>query len=157
MAILEQGDKAPDFTLETDSGTSFTLSAHKGHPVVLFFYPQDDTQSCTIENMEFTALADAFAAIKAQVVGISPDSTKAHGKFRDKYKLGTTLAADPDHIAINAFGVWGEKTTFGKTYMGLIRSTFLIGPDGRIARQWTVRRVKGHAAEVLEATKALIA
>jgi len=156
MAILEKGDKAPDFTLATDSGEDFILSAQHGHPVVLFFYPQDDTPSCTIENIAFTALADSFAAIGTKVVGISPDSVQAHGKFRDKHNLGIILAADPDHIAINAYGVWGEKTTFGKTYMGLIRSTVLIGPDGKIAERWTVRRVKGHAEAVLAAAKALI-
>lgn len=155
MAILENGTVAPDFTLATDSDANFTLTAEKGNPVVIFFYPKDDTEGCTIESIEFTALKNEFAAIGTKVVGISPDSVEDHCKFRDKYDLGVILAADPDHLAIGPYGVWGEKTNFGKKYMGLIRTTYLIGPDGNIANAWKVRAVKGHAATVLEAAKAI--
>lgn len=155
MALLEKGTKAPDFTLDTDKSETFTLSAHQNRPVVLFFYPKDDTPGCTTENIEFTALKDEFAAADTLVIGISPDSVEDHCKFRDKHKLGVTLVADPDHKAIKAYGAWGEKNNYGKKYMGLIRSTFLIDKNGVIAEAWKVSRTKGHAAKVLEAAKAL--
>ncbi|MHB1110919.1 MAG: peroxiredoxin [Devosia sp.] len=148
---------APDFVLTTDRSETFRLSEHKGSPVVLVFYPQDDTEGCTIENLEFTQLMPEFKKLGAEVVGISPDSVADHCKFRDKYQLALTLAADPDHQAIGAYGVWGPKSTFGHDYVGLIRTTFLIGPDGKIAATWRVNRIKGHAADVLEATRALVA
>jgi len=150
------GEIAPDFELITDSGEPFRLSAHKGHPVVLFFYPEDDTPGCTIENQEFSVLAPEFAKIGAKLVGISPDSVKKHCDFRDKYQLGVTLAADPDHIAIEAFGLWGPKVSFGRHIIGLTRATILIGPNGKIVQNFLARPIKGHAAKVLDATKALI-
>lgn len=157
MASIEIGEKAPDFVLATDRNEVFRLSEHAGSPVVLVFYPQDDTEGCTIENIEFTQLMPEFRNLGAEVVGISPDSVADHCKFRDKYQLTLTLAADPERRAIDAYGVWGPKTTFGRDYVGLIRTTFLIGPDGRIAGIWRVNRIKAHAAEVLEATRALVA
>lgn len=155
MTAIDIGAKAPDFALTTDRNETFRLSEHKGSPVVLVFYPQDDTEGCTTENIEFTRLIPEFRALGAEVVGISPDSVADHCKFRDKYQLALTLAADPDHRAIEAYGVWGPKTTFGHDYVGLIRTTFLIGPDGRIAAMWRVNRIKGHAVAVLDATRAL--
>ncbi len=157
MPSIEVGAKAPDFALTTDRNATFRLSEHRGSPVVLVFYPQDDTEGCTIENIEFTQLMPEFKSLGAEVVGISPDSVADHCKFRDKYQLGLTLAADPDHRAIEAYGVWGAKTTFGHDYVGLIRTTFLVGPDGNIAGMWRVNRIKGHAADVLEATRAFAA
>ena len=157
MAVIDVGTEAPDFALTTDRSETFRLSDHRGSPVVLVFYPQDDTEGCTIENIEFTRMLPEFRALGAEVVGISPDSVAAHCKFRDKYQLALTLAADPDHQAIDAYGVWGAKTTFGHSYVGLIRTTFLVGADGNIARNWRVTRIKGHAAEVLEATRTLAA
>lgn len=150
MSNPDVGEPAPDFTLETDDGATFQLSAQRGKKVVLFFYPQDDTEGCTIENLEFTQLAPAFKAASVVLLGISPDTLSAHQKFREKFSLAVPLAADPDHIAIDAYGVWGEKINFGKKYMGLIRSTFLIDAEGRIAEHWKVTRIKGHAAKVLE-------
>jgi peroxiredoxin Q/BCP len=157
MTLLNEGSPAPDFTLPTDSGEDFTLSAERGHPVVLFFYPADDTEGCTIENIEFTQLKGEFDAIGARVLGISPDSVDAHCKFRDKYSLAVPLAADEDREVIEAYGVWGDKKTFGHEHEGLIRTTYLIGLDGMIAQVWPVTRVKAHAADVLEAARQLVA
>lgn len=154
---IDIGSKAPDFALPTDRNETFRLSEHTGSPVVLVFYPQDDTEGCTIENIEFTQLMPEFRRLGAEVVGISPDSVADHCKFRDKYQLSLTLAADPEHKAIGAYGVWGPKTTFGRDYIGLIRTTFLIDANGRIAGIWRVNRIKAHAAEVLEAARALAA
>jgi thioredoxin-dependent peroxiredoxin len=156
MTKLGKGQLAPDFTLATDAGTDFTLSAARGKPVVLFFYPQDDTEGCTMENMEFSALKAKFDATETLVVGISPDSVRDHREFSSKYGLEVLLAADPHHQAISLYGVWGPKKTFGREYVGLIRTTFLVAPDGRLADIWTVTRVKGHAATVLEAAKTLV-
>lgn len=156
MASIDIGSKAPDFALPTDRNEIFRLSEHIGSPVVLVFYPQDDTEGCTIENIEFTQLMPEFRRLGAEVVGISPDSVADHCKFRDKYQLSLTLAADPEHKAIGAYDVWGPKTTFGRDYTGLIRTTFLVDPDGRIAGIWRVNRVKAHAAEVLDATRGLV-
>ena len=153
---VDVGDRAPDFALETDKGDVFKLSAQRGKPVVLFFYPEDETDGCTIENIEFTDEMPEFEALGAKVVGISPDSVEKHCKFRDKYRLGVTLAADPEHVAIKAYDVWGPKKLFGVHYDGLIRATFLVGPDGKIAGSWLVTRIKGHAATVLAATKELV-
>lgn len=155
MSAIAIGAQAPDFALPTDSGEVFGLSAHPGAPVVLVFYPQDDTEGCTLENLEFTQLMPEFRALGALVVGISPDTVATHCRFRDKHGLTLTLVADPGHEAIAAYGVWGAKTTFGRTYTGLIRTTFLVGPDGAIAGMWRVTRIKGHAAQVLEAAREL--
>lgn len=156
MAGPQRGDRAPDFSLETDGGKPFTLSAAQGHPVVLFFYPQDDTQTCTVENIAFSGEAGAFKRLGVPVVGISPDTVASHRAFRNKHKLRIILAADPEHKAVGPYGVWGPKVLFGRHYDGLIRTTFLIDAEGRVSQRWDVTRVKGHAEAVLEATKALI-
>lgn len=157
MTRIDIGRQAPDFALTTDQNETFRLSEHKGSPVVLVFYPQDDTEGCTIENIEFTHLMPEFRKLGAEVVGISPDSVASHCKFRDKFQLALILAADPDHEAIDAYQVWGPKRTYGHDYVGLVRTTFLIGPDGKIAGIWRVNRIKAHAADVLDATRALVA
>lgn len=157
MTILAIGTAAPDFTLATDSGSNFTLSEQAGSATVLFFYPKDDTPGCTVEGIEFTQLKDEFEAAGVKIVGISPDSVDDHCKFRDKYDLGVLLAADPDHLAIGPYGVWGEKVNFGKKNMGLNRTTYLIGPDGNIAQVWKVKGVEGHAANVLNAARKAMA
>ncbi len=155
MADLVEGGAAPDFTLEADDGSRFTLADHRGSKVVVYFYPKDDTQGCTIEAIDFTKAAPAFAKAGAIVVGISPDSVESHCKFRDKHSLAVTLAADPEHQAIEAYGVWAEKSMYGRKYMGVDRSTFLIAPDGRVARAWRQVKVGGHVEEVLSAAEAL--
>ena len=155
MAELSQGDKAPDFALEADDGSLFRLADHKGGKLVIYFYPKDDTQGCTLEAINFTKAAPAFAAARTKVVGISPDTAASHCKFRDKYELGVTLVADPERKAIEAYGVWTEKSMYGRKYMGVDRSTFLVGPDGRIARAWRHVKVPGHAEEVLAAAESL--
>lgn len=157
MTKPQRGDKAPDFELPTAEGKPFRLSAHKGTPVVLFFYAEDDTEGCTIENQQFSALLPEFRKLGVTVVGISEDSVEKHCKFRDKYELSTVLVADPEHKAIEAYGVWGPKVTFGHHLIGLIRSTFLINADGGIAEYWRVTRIKGHADKVLAAARALAA
>ena len=156
MTHLSTGDKAPNFTLDTDAGTSFRLSEQRGRPVVLYFYPEDGTEGCTIENAEFSALAPAFREAGVTLLGISPDSVEKHCGFRDKHGLAVRLAADPAHEAIAAYGVWGQKKLYGRAYDGLFRTTFLIDAKGRIAGVWPVRRIKGHAQKVLEAAKALV-
>lgn len=157
MTQLHEGDAAPDFTLPRDDGTSLTLSAYKGKPVVIFFYPEDDSGGCTDENREFSDLAPAFAERNAILVGISPDTLERHKKFRAKYGLRIPLAADPDHLAIEAFGLWQLKKLYGREFMGLIRTSFIIGADGRIARFIRATRIKGHAAKVLEALDEVLA
>jgi peroxiredoxin Q/BCP len=156
MAALSAGTMAPDFELMTDALRPFRLSQVRGKPVVIFFYPEDETEGCTIENLEFTAQMPAFRRMGVKVLGISPDTVEKHCRFRDKHTLKATLAADPDRRAIEAYGVWGPKKLFGHNYDGLIRTTFLIDADGKIARVWPVTRIKGHAEAVLEATRALV-
>lgn len=153
--MVEAGQKAPDFELASDSGNTIRLSKLKGHPVVVYFYPKDDTSGCTKEAQAFTALAAAFAEAGVRVIGISPDSTASHAKFRAKYDLSVDLAADPERKAIEAFGVWVEKSMYGRKYMGVDRSTFLIDAKGKIVRAWHKVKVPGHADEVLAAAKAL--
>ena len=157
MTHLSAGDMAPDFELPTDAGTTFRLSAHRGQPVVLFFYPEDNTEGCTIENIEFTCLSPDFERAGVAVLGISPDSVDRHCRFRDKHRLAIPLGADEQREAIDAYGVWGPKKLYGREFDGLIRSTFLIDPEGRIAQTWRVTRIKGHAAKVLDAARALAA
>ncbi len=157
MTRPERGHAAPDFELPAADGSSFRLAARRGTPIVLYFYAEDDTEGCTIENQEFSALLPAFGRLGALVVGISEDSLDQHRKFCRKYDIATILLADPGHAAIDAYGVWGPKVTFGHHLVGLIRSTFLIDAQGRIAEQWRVTRIKGHAAKVLAAVEALAA
>jgi len=149
------GASAPDFSLPTDGGGSVSLSALRGRPVVLYFYPKDDTSGCTLEAQTFTQLKPAFDKAGVEIIGISPDSAASHDKFKAKYDLALTLAADEEKEVANAYGVWVEKSMYGRKYMGVERSTFLIDRDGRIARAWTKVKVPGHADEVLAAAKAL--
>ena len=153
--MLADGDKAPDFQLPTDDGRSLKLSKLKGHPVVLFFYPKDDTSGCTTEAKDFSGLLEAFSAAGADVVGISPDSAVSKAKFRKKHGLTVQLAADDEKAVVAAYGVWVEKSMYGRKYMGVERSTFLIDKAGRIAKVWRKVKVPGHAQEVLAAVKAL--
>lgn len=154
MNRLAEGDTAPDFELPTDGGGSVRLSDLKGRKVVLYFYPADDTTGCTTEAIDFTAALAAFRRAGAVVIGVSPDSAGSHDKFKAKHKLGVTLAADVDRDVIERYGVWGEKMMYGRKLLGLIRSTFLIGPDGKILKIWRNVRVKGHVPAVLEAVEA---
>jgi peroxiredoxin Q/BCP len=154
-AMIEAGQKAPDFDLPTDTGGNVKLSKLKGKPVVVYFYPKDDTSGCTKEAQTFSELSEQFKALGTRVIGISPDTAASHAKFRTKYDLTVDLAADPDRKAIEAYGVWVEKSMYGRKYMGVDRSTFLIDATGRTARVWRKVKVPGHAVEVLEAVKAL--
>lgn len=150
---LNEGVPAPDFTLPTDGGGSLTLSSLRGHKVVLYAYPQDDTTSCTNEALSFDALRDDFAAAGTTIIGISPDSVKRHDRFKQKYGLQLTLVADEERKAIEAYGLWVEKQMYGRHYMGVERSTFLIDATGKIVRVWAKVRVKGHAEAVLAAAR----
>lgn len=152
---IGDGDKAPDIDLPTDGGGRFRLSDQTGKPVVVFFYPKDDTSGCTMEAIDFTAAQPAFDRAGVVVVGISPDSVKKHDKFKEKHDLGVMLAADEEKKVLEAYGVWVEKSMYGRKYMGVERSTFLIGPDGRIARTWRKVKVPGHVDEVLDAAGSL--
>lgn len=154
MSTLSVGDKAPDFDLPTDGGGRIRLSDLRGKKTVLYFYPADDTAGCTTEAVDFTAALPDFARAGAVVVGVSPDSANSHDKFKAKHGLGVILAADVDRDTIERYGVWGEKTLYGRKFMGVVRSTFLIGPDGTILRIWRSVRVKGHVPAVLAAVEA---
>ncbi len=151
----QDGDKAPDFTLATESGKPLKLSSLKGKPVVVYFYPKDDTSGCTLEAKDFSRLAPEFRKAGAEVVGISPDSVESHQKFSRKHELAVRLASDTDKAVANAYGVWVEKSMYGRKYMGVERATFLVGKDGRIAGSWRKVKVPGHAEEVLAAVRAL--
>jgi thioredoxin-dependent peroxiredoxin len=153
--MIGDGDKAPDFGLETEAGATLKLSSLKGKPIVLYFYPKDDTSGCTLEAQEFSRLMPEFRKAGVTVIGVSPDSVASHQKFCKKYDLSITLAADVDKTAANAYGVWAEKSMYGRKYMGVERSTFLIDKAGRIARSWRKVKVPGHAGEVLAAAKQL--
>ena len=153
--MAEDGKPAPDFKLPDETGKTLQLSKLKGHPVVLYFYPKDDTSGCTAEAKEFSCLADAFKAAGAEIVGVSPDGVQSHQKFIAKHSLAVRLAADEDKTAATAYGVWVEKSMYGKKYMGVERSTFLIDKAGRVARSWRKVKVPGHAEEVLAAVQAL--
>ncbi|WP_100960617.1 peroxiredoxin [Bosea sp. FBZP-16] len=152
---LSEGIQAPDFTLPTDGGGSLTLSSLRGGKVVLYAYPEDNTTSCTNEALSFNALLDDFAAAGTTVIGISPDSVKSHDKFKQKYDLKLTLVSDEERKAIEAYGLWVEKQMYGRHYMGVERSTFLIDEAGKIVRVWAKVRVKGHAEAVLAAVREL--
>ena len=149
------GKKAPNFDLATDGGGRIKLSDFAGQKVVVYFYPKDDTSGCTLEAIDFTKASRAFAKAGTAVIGISPDTEKAHDKFKAKHKLGVTLASDPDHKAIDPYGVWVEKSMYGRKYMGVERATFLIGPDRRVLQEWRKVKVPGHVEAVLEAAEAV--
>jgi len=146
--VVEIGQTAPDFSLPSHDGTTVRLP-DGGGVVVVVFYNQDDTDNCTREMQEFSALLGEFTGAGARVVGISPDSVETHRAFRDKYALTVTLLADPDRVAISAYGVWGQKKLYGREYEGLIRTSFIIDRSGKIAAVMPVRRINGHAAKVL--------
>lgn len=155
MAELTIGGAAPDFTLPGSGSTEIRLDDLRGKSVVLFFYPKDDTSGCTLEARDFTVMEPDFAKAGAVIVGISPDSAKSHDKFAAKHGLTVGLAADEGKTVLEAYGVWKEKSMYGRKYMGVERTTVLVDQNGRIARIWNKVKVPGHAAEVLEAVKAL--
>ncbi len=151
-----QNDVAPDFTVLTDEGKTLTLSSLRGKPVVLYFYPKDDTPGCTTEACELRDAFPRFSKSKAVILGVSPDDVASHQKFKKKFNLPFTLLADTDHAIAEGYGVWVEKSMYGKKYMGVQRATFVIGPDGRIATVFPKVKPEGHAAEVEEALKPLV-
>ena len=153
--MLEAGDSLPNVTLKDADGADFTLERFRGQPVVVYFYPKADTPGCTNEAKDFTDLSSEFAALGVPVVGISKDKPAKLKKFADKYGLNVTLAVDEPGDACEAFGTWVEKSLYGRKYMGIERATFLADASGKILRVWPKVKVKGHAAEVLEAAKAL--
>lgn len=152
---LDVGDKAPAFSMTRDGGGTVSLADLRGKKVVLYFYPKDDTPGCTTEAIDFSALKADFAKAGAEVIGVSRDSVAKHEKFAAKHKLGVALGADEDGTVTEAYGVWQEKSLYGRKYMGIMRATFLIDGDGVIRRIWPKVSVKGHAAEVLAAAQAL--
>ncbi len=155
MARPEIGQDAPDFELPSDGGGTVALSSLKGKAVVLYFYPKDDTSGCTTEAIDFSALKPDFDKAGAIIIGLSPDSAKSHDKFKAKHGLSVALASDEDKTTLEAYGVWVEKSMYGKTYMGVERTTVLVGPDGRVRKVWPKVKVPGHAKDVLEAVKSL--
>ena len=155
LVTLRVGDVAPDFTLPTDAGKPLALSSLLGRPVVLYFYPQDDTETCTAQACALRDAFPRFRRAKAVVLGVSPDSVASHARFRKKYRLPFPLLADPGHAVADLYGVWQEKTTFGRTYMGIARTTFVIDGEGVVARVFEKVRVKGHAEAVEDAVREL--
>ncbi len=156
MSLPEVGATLPDIALQTPDGGSVRPSDFAGRKLVLFFYPKDDTPGCTTENLDFSALGTAFEQAGTALLGVSKDSPERHAKFAAKHGLSAPLASDAAEGGLSdALGIWTEKVNYGRTYMGMVRTTLLVGPDGRIARVWNKVRVKGHAAEVLEAARAL--
>ena len=153
--MIDVGGIAPDIRFETADGGEARLSDYRGRPLVLYFYPKDDTAGCTREAQDFTALADEFAKAGTAVIGISKDPPKKHRAFSAKYDLTVDLVTDADGSACEAFGVWGERTLYGRKYMGIERATFLIDAGGRIVRSWRQVKVPGHAEEVLAAARSL--
>jgi peroxiredoxin Q/BCP len=155
MAEIREGLVAPDFDLPTDGDGRVRLSDLRGKKVVLYFYPKDDTSGCTLEAIDFSTLLPEFAAAGAVIIGVSPDSPKSHDKFKAKHRLSIVLAANTDRAVIERYGLWVEKSMYGRKYMGIQRATFLIGTDGRVRKAWPKVSVKGHVEEVLAAVKAL--
>ena len=152
--MLDVGDVAPDFTLPTDGGGEITLSSMRGKKVVLYFYPKDDTSGCTKEACDFREKISEFEKAGVVVLGMSPDSVKKHDKFKAKYDLPFSLVADEEKTALEAYGVWVEKSMYGRKYMGVERSTFLIDVDGSIQSVWRKVKVPGHIDAVLDAVQA---
>ncbi len=151
--MISEGDMAPDFTLPRDGGGTVTLSDLRPGKAVVYFYPKDDTPGCTKESIGFTEHLDAFKAAGCEIIGISKDTVAKHEKFLAKHSLGVILASDADDQVCEAFGVWKEKSMYGKTYMGIERSTFLVGSDGKVLNAWHRVRVPGHVEAVLEAAQ----
>ena len=152
--MVEEGSQAPDFELKSDTGETVKLSQFRGRPVVLYFYPRDDTPGCTKEACAFRDSYDEYLARDAVILGVSRDGEESHQKFKSKYDLPFTLLSDPDHEVAEAYGVWAEKSMYGRKSMGIVRSTFVIAPDGTIARAMRGIRVPGHSDKVLEALAA---
>jgi thioredoxin-dependent peroxiredoxin len=150
VGVIEEGNPAPDFELKSDTGDSVKLSAFRGRPVVLYFYPADDTPGCTRQACELRDVYAEFRERGAVVLGVSPDDEGSHRKFKAKYELPFTLLADPDHAVSEEYGVWGERSGYGKTWMGIERSTFVIGPDGTVAKALYGVKPDGHAELVLD-------
>jgi peroxiredoxin Q/BCP len=148
--VIEEGKPAPEFELKSDGGETVKLSDFLGRPVVLYFYPKDDTPGCTTEACEFRDAYDVFRERGAEVLGVSPDDVTSHQKFKTKYELPFPLLADPEHEVAEKYGVWGERKFAGKTYMGINRSTFIIDPEGKVARAMLGIKPAGHASQVLD-------
>jgi peroxiredoxin Q/BCP len=155
MTVPQAGEKAPNFKLPRDGGGTVSLADFKGRKLVLFFYPKADTPGCTTEALAFTALKAKFAKAETEILGVSADPVKQQDKFRDKHKLKVALASDEEQKMLAAYGVWGEKSMYGRKFMGIRRTTVLVGADGRVAQVWENVKVPGHAEAVLEAAKAL--
>ena len=155
MPLIEPGRKAPAFALKDQNGELHRLSDYAGQPVVLYFYPKDDTPGCTKESCDFQAMLPAYARRKAAVLGISILDEKSKAKFAAKYGLSFPLLADPDHEIAEKYGVWQEKSRYGRKYMGIARTTYLIGPDGKVAQRWDNVKVADHVATVYDALAAL--
>jgi len=153
--MVSVGRSAPAFSLDTDAGERLSLKDLKGRPVVLYFYPKDDTPGCTAEACEFRDAFPRFKSTKAVILGISPDSVASHVKFKKKFDLPFTLLADPDHAVAEKYGVWQKKSMYGRTYMGIARTTFVIDQDGKLAKVFEKVKPKGHAEEVEQAIDAL--
>ncbi|MBV9701263.1 MAG: peroxiredoxin [Methylobacteriaceae bacterium] len=151
----KEGEEAPNFELARDGGETLSLRQLAGKKVVLYFYPKDDTSGCTREAIDFNRLKGAFAKAEAEVIGVSADSVASHDKFKTKHDLALTLLSDPSKTLLDAYGVWVEKSMYGRTYMGVERTTVLIGKDGKIAKVWPKVSVPGHAEDVLKAVQAL--
>ncbi|HEY7197564.1 MAG TPA: thioredoxin-dependent thiol peroxidase [Gaiellaceae bacterium] len=149
--MVEEGARAPDFELRSDSGETVRLADLRGKPVVLYFYPKDDTPGCTREASGFRDAYDVFRERGAVILGVSPDDEASHARFRDKYELPFTLLSDPDHAVAEAYGAWGEKKSYGNTSVGIKRSTFVIGPDGTVVRAMMNVKPDGHPEKVLAA------
>ena len=156
-AAIKDGDMAPDFDLPTDGGGRFRLNEHRGRPVVVYFYPKDDTSGCTKQAIAFSERKGDFDEIQTIIVGISPDDERRHDKFKEKHGLSITLAADEDKAVAEAYGVWAEKSMYGRKYMGVDRSTFLVDRDGVIAKVWRGVKVPGHVDEVLDTARLIAA
>jgi len=157
MTHLKSGDAIPDFSLACDTGQIVTPSTLRGKPAVIYFYPEDDSGGCVDENVEFSALLAEFADRGAHLIGVSPDDLASHAKFRAKYDLKPWLGADPDRTMIEAFGLWQLKKLYGREFMGLIRTSFIIDANGKIARIIRATRIKGHAAKMLAALDEMLA
>jgi thioredoxin-dependent peroxiredoxin len=154
MSMPTVGDDAPDFALPDEHGTVYRLADRHGKWTVVYFYPADDTPGCTTEACQFRDLNDEIGGLDAEIWGISPDGSGSHGAFRAKFGLPFTLLSDEDHAVAERYGAWGEKKNYGRTYMGIIRSSWLVAPGGRVAAAWPKVKADGHAAEVLAALRA---
>ena len=155
ISVLSEGDKAPAFSMPASGGAALSLAGLKGKNIVLYFYPKDDTPGCTLEGKEFSALKKQFDTANTEIIGVSKDSVASHDKFCKKYGYSITLGSDEDGSVCEDYGVWVEKSMYGKKYMGIERSTFLIDAQGKLARIWRKVKVEGHAEDVLKAVQAL--